>query len=279
MLLLLFLGHLISIGLTADRMPGVPAIVSALSGIISEGLEDFHYFFNLDKLSKIFAVFFKILASPFAAISYLFRTLLKPKSYSFAEVVSELGTILSEGFIEAFAPETLEDAHLERHHEHSAIPTQVLEFLFSPLFAISALWHWHFQDSDATQQKSYVDCFYQQIGWNQPSEDNDFENVQRATDDSWKKLESQFELQEQINSLQQQTTAPEVIVQKITVLQNVLEDVNKHSNETTIHLDNIRARCEDVFLNQHRFFQSAEKTASRSCVDQVIRNLTPLQPH
>ncbi len=41
---LLFLGHLISIGLTADRMPGVPEIVSALLGIVSEGFEDFHYF-------------------------------------------------------------------------------------------------------------------------------------------------------------------------------------------------------------------------------------------
>ncbi|CEK12025.1 hypothetical protein [Legionella hackeliae] len=41
-----FLGHLISIGVTADRVPGVPEIVSALLGIISEGFEDAHYFFD-----------------------------------------------------------------------------------------------------------------------------------------------------------------------------------------------------------------------------------------
>lgn len=42
--LLAFAGHLISIGLTSDRVPGVPEIISALLGIISEGFEDAHYF-------------------------------------------------------------------------------------------------------------------------------------------------------------------------------------------------------------------------------------------
>ncbi|VEG91439.1 hypothetical protein [Legionella spiritensis] len=42
--ILLFFGHLISIGVTADRVPGIPAIVSAILGIISEGFEDMHYF-------------------------------------------------------------------------------------------------------------------------------------------------------------------------------------------------------------------------------------------
>ena len=42
--IVLFLGHLISIGVTADRVPGMPQVLSALLGIISEGFEDFHYF-------------------------------------------------------------------------------------------------------------------------------------------------------------------------------------------------------------------------------------------
>lgn len=41
---LLFIGHLISIALTADRMPGVPQIVAALIAIVSEGFEDAGYF-------------------------------------------------------------------------------------------------------------------------------------------------------------------------------------------------------------------------------------------
>jgi hypothetical protein len=42
--LLFFFGHLISIGVTADRIPGIPEIASAILGIISEGIEDCHYF-------------------------------------------------------------------------------------------------------------------------------------------------------------------------------------------------------------------------------------------
>lgn len=42
--IILFLGHLVSIGVTSDRMPGVPQILAALIAIISEGFEDAHYF-------------------------------------------------------------------------------------------------------------------------------------------------------------------------------------------------------------------------------------------
>ncbi len=46
--IILFLGHLISIGVTSDRVPGIPEILSALLGIISEGFEDAHYFVDHD---------------------------------------------------------------------------------------------------------------------------------------------------------------------------------------------------------------------------------------
>lgn len=45
---LLFLGHLVSIAVTADRVPGIPQIWAALVAIISEGFEDMHYFMGHD---------------------------------------------------------------------------------------------------------------------------------------------------------------------------------------------------------------------------------------
>jgi hypothetical protein len=42
--ILLFLGHLISVGLTADRVPGIPQIIALIVAVISEGFEDAHYF-------------------------------------------------------------------------------------------------------------------------------------------------------------------------------------------------------------------------------------------
>ncbi|MCH9717370.1 MAG: hypothetical protein K0U52_09850 [Gammaproteobacteria bacterium] len=42
----LFIGHLVSIGVTADRIPGFSKYLSAFIGSISEGFEDVHYFFK-----------------------------------------------------------------------------------------------------------------------------------------------------------------------------------------------------------------------------------------
>ncbi len=47
--IILFLGHLVSIALTSDRLPGVPQIVSFLIGLICEGFEDAHYFLKTEK--------------------------------------------------------------------------------------------------------------------------------------------------------------------------------------------------------------------------------------
>lgn len=41
-----FLGHLVSIGVTSDRLPGLDEILSALIGIVAEFFEDWHYFFS-----------------------------------------------------------------------------------------------------------------------------------------------------------------------------------------------------------------------------------------
>ncbi len=43
---LLFVGHLFSIGVTADRIPGLSKYFSAFLGSLSEGFEDVHYFFK-----------------------------------------------------------------------------------------------------------------------------------------------------------------------------------------------------------------------------------------
>lgn len=51
--IILFLGHLLSISLTSDRMPGVPAFVSISLGFLSEGLEDGHYFLDFKNLFSV----------------------------------------------------------------------------------------------------------------------------------------------------------------------------------------------------------------------------------
>ncbi len=146
--------------------------------------EDFHYFFNLEALFKPFAITFKIISSPFHAIGYLAKSFWQnlnkqPDAPRAKEIFSNLGQIFSEGFIEAFStPEASSSTCAEvastgccpqghQHangtgslHEHSALPDQILELVFSPLFVLAALWHWAFQDPNRAQQESFTECFF-----------------------------------------------------------------------------------------------------------------------
>ena len=100
----LFLGHLVSIGLTADRVPGVPEIVSAILGIVSEGFEDLHYFVGHDHDS------------------------------------SDCCGHHHDGPLQSFIKNRLSPAH---GHNHDAdLPTKALLLMFSPIYALAAAWDW-----------------------------------------------------------------------------------------------------------------------------------------
>lgn len=280
-LILFFLGHLISIGLTADRMPGVPAIVSALFGIISEGLEDFHYFFDLDKLLKPMAITFKIIASPFAAIGYLLNCL---KNFEKPQL-SHLSNIFSEGFQEAFVEQetTQNNCCATHHHEHSALPDQILELVFSPIIALSALWHWGFQDKTLKNKKSYWECYNLQLGKKPIDERLDFQQIQTITDSGWLSAEAQFEIQEHLAYLNQQTQDQENINAKTMVFKKLHHQLNPQKstsfttqniivkNEITTHLD------KDIIRKQRSFFRT-EKTSSEHCLEHIQNLLTSVPP-
>ncbi len=271
-LIILFLGHLIGIGLTADRMPGVPALVSTLLGMLSEGFEDFHYFFDLKKFLKPLAIFFKIIASPFVAIGYLFQA--AQEKPALQEIRNKLGNIFTEGFQQAFESENAHEncAHAH-HHEHSDIPSQVVQIIFTPLFALSALWHYSFQDKLAKSPKSYQECFYLQLGWDNDSQNNDFNQVQSITETSWLKAEAQFQLAEHMSYLKEQTINPELATQKQQELKKIYDKLNSASTQLKdiIPLTN----GQDVSFNKHRFFTTSHKTATQEFIDELVKNLTP----
>jgi hypothetical protein len=294
LLLVFFLGHLISIGLTADRMPGIPAIVSALLGMISEGFEDFHYFFDLQALIKPFAITFKIISSPFQAIGYLVQSIWKKGTNAsdapnHQEVLKQLSSIFSEGFIEAFSTtETntsdckdkeascCSDGHQHavecaHHHEHSALPNQILELAFSPLFALSALWHWAFQDPSATTQKTFKECFYLQIGWPIENPEDDLKRVENASDSTWLKTESLFALKEKINSLDQEWLQKKLAQTKKQHLQTIY-DAASAPNATLDSVTNAYSEDAKRALSTHRFFKVGEKTDSQSLVESIVTN-------
>lgn len=50
--IVLFLGHLVSISATADRVPGIPEIITMLIGFVAEFFEDLHYFADFEHEHK-----------------------------------------------------------------------------------------------------------------------------------------------------------------------------------------------------------------------------------
>ena len=46
--IVLFLGHLVSISATADRVPGIPEIITMIIGFVAEFFEDLHYFADFE---------------------------------------------------------------------------------------------------------------------------------------------------------------------------------------------------------------------------------------
>ncbi|APF07829.1 T4SS effector ferrous iron transporter IroT/MavN [Legionella pneumophila] len=102
--ILLFMGHLISVAVTSDRMPGVPQILSALVAIISEGFEDAHYFIghtHEDELDEEHG----------HQDHHQFEKLLK----------------------ERLDPDSDQDHNMD-------IPTWILKTIASPIYGLAALW-------------------------------------------------------------------------------------------------------------------------------------------
>lgn len=99
-----FLGHLVSIGITADRVPGVPEIVSALLGILSEGFEDFHYFVGHGE--------------------------------------SGCCGHHHDDHLMSFIKNRLTPAH--GHSHDADLPTRVIKLIFYPVYRLAACWDWGF---------------------------------------------------------------------------------------------------------------------------------------
>lgn len=92
----LFVGHLLSIAVTSDRVPGMSETLSALLGFLQEGFTDVNYFFNTKEPSP-----------PKTA-----RERLEHRSKGGGE-----------------------------HDHNSDIPSVLLKWAFSPIFAAASLWH------------------------------------------------------------------------------------------------------------------------------------------
>lgn len=127
---LLFIGHLVSIGVTADRLPGVSQKFSALLGFISELFEDLHYFFGHAHAHE---------HEEHATHGHGHACSGGDHDHS------EHNHEQEHKHLKALLNERLGKGH--GHNHDLDIPTKVLKAFFTyiiPLYSLSALWDWGF---------------------------------------------------------------------------------------------------------------------------------------
>jgi hypothetical protein len=227
--IILFLGHLVSIGLTADRVPGVSNFYSALLGIISELFEDLHYFFGHNHHHHHHH---------------------------------------HEDKIQQRDLESLLKARLDEHqgHNHDVdVPTRLLKLVFAPVFVLAAVWDFTFSQDDKAPKKRL--SFEQAMNKHYGIEEEEPVAVTYsalATSDNWSLVQT-IDLIDRFKEkqLQKAMVGSDLARQKIealTALQTKLRQANTASRDAIKELiDNEKV---NPIYAKHRFFAQGNTDTS-----------------
>ncbi|QBR85153.1 hypothetical protein E3983_12805 [Legionella israelensis] len=247
--ILLFLGHLTSIGVNADRVPGIPNILTALLGVIAEGFEDLHYFMDLG------------------------------------------GHHHHHG--EKSADE-LRREHLDAQagHDHSHdIPTQIVKFIFSPLYFLSAVWDWatsklntedkklSFVDACKRQRLFIFDYFPDLFSSHPPSktaEKNEVENAYPVTSTNWKLVHAQYRIEryeeKHFNKTLVGRSTAKSKINELHQLKNELAGLETSEEAHALHNMLTEAKDKPVY-NQHRWFSSPKETSTQRFINDLPQRI------
>lgn len=257
--LLLFLGHLLSVALTADRMPGVPQIVSMLVAIISEGFEDAHYFIefghNEDEDNE------------------------NPDQHAHHDLQDLLQERLSGN---------------SEHNHNTDIPTWLLQKLASPIYALAALWDStcsklnqtaaplksDYQDHETKPRQPQVLSFHE--AWDKqrgiPKEQNvEFDTKAKKPSKKWQVEHAIAQIEKyETKHLKNVIVGRELAEAKIVALDKLKKDIRNLKDDESLAETLKRAQNQPIY-NQHRLFaQADEKTRTQEFVEELPQRVNAL---
>lgn len=249
--IILFFGHLISVALTADRMPGLPQIAAALIAMISEGFEDAHYFIGSDHATQ-------------------------EKHHSgdkHHHHHHDVNTLLKE--------------HLETEsgHNHTVdLPTRILKIAATPIYALAALWDsWTSRlnpteelsvDSEEQQQPSPKVLSFSQA-WNKQLGIEKEENVKicpsaQRPSAAWQIEHSTALIEKKIQQLQEASVNQEVASAKISQLQGLKKQIRQVAAAGGTLEETLKQEQKNPVYNQHRMFAVVEeRTATQVFIEEL----------
>lgn len=199
---LLFLGHLVSIGVTADRLPGVSQKFSALLGFISELFEDLHYFFGHEHGHEHAGE--QEAASPGAehGHGHSHECNGHHEHHSHAHPPEQDPQTRQRNHMKALLNERLGKGH--GHNHDLDIPTAALKLFFTyviPLYSLSVLWDWGFSHllnsgtrEDHTPYRLSYDDAAEKMGLHKAKEENLPHNARHPSND-WKLTHTVYRIQ------------------------------------------------------------------------------------
>lgn len=244
----LFLGHLVSIALTADRMPGVPQIVSMLVAIISEGFEDAHYFIGGDSHDE-------------------------EEGHDHQDFNSLRKERLSEN---------------SGHDHDTDIPTWLLQTVASPIYALAALWDSSFSALNQTsktnsaneQQKKQPQVISLKEAWDKQRGVAKKQHVELDPDakrpsEKWQQVHAIAQITKFENKhLKNVTIGRDLADVKIIELEHLKEQI-RHLKQGDSLAETLEQAKYQPAYNQHRLFAAAkdEKTTTQEFIEELPQRI------
>ncbi|SQG91696.1 Uncharacterised protein [Legionella pneumophila subsp. pascullei] len=233
--ILLFMGHLISVAVTSDRMPGVPQILSALVAIISEGFEDAHYFIGHSHEEE---------HGEEQEHHHQFEKLLKDR----------------------LDPESDHDHNMD-------IPTWLLKTVASPIYGLAALWDFSASKLNPSDKKPHTlnlrEAWNKQWGVAKEFDVKLNTNAERPSQE-WQVEHAVARIEKfQRKHLKDIVIGRELADKKIVALNQLKEKIRHPAKGETLRETLEHAKKQSDY-NQHRLFsQKGEKTRTQIFIEEL----------
>ena len=233
----LFFGHLISIGVTSNRVPGISAVFSAILGIISEGFEDAHYFIV--------------------------------HNHHEHEHEHEHEHDNERTHKKALLQERLSAGH---GHTHDVdLPTKAIKFLAAPVYFLAAVWDYLASkgNSGTREDLSFHRAWEKQMGIPKEESVKLPNNAQRPSA-NWQMEHMVYRIEDyKEKHLHTVSVGGEIAQQKSVALTKVQHDLREMSvTDRAAIKERLAVAKKDPIYHAHRFFAGG-KTATATFVEEL----------
>ncbi|RUQ88683.1 ECF transporter S component family protein [Legionella septentrionalis] len=258
--IVMFIGHLISMGVGDDRVPGIPEWATATMSTCSETLEDFHYFFD------------------FAADEDSHHHADDSHSQARHKHQHEDQEKKHAAHLKELLQERLGKGH--DHNHNNDIPTRILKRLFIPIYFAAACWDYLTSKLNSGQRPvlEFRRAFEKQWGLDEIKKVSVKETKEPSL--QWKKERAIYKIERfKEKHLQNVWVSQELAqgkAQQLTRLQHDLRELVLDADD--VLTTRIEQEANHAAYGKHRFFTNATaETATTGFLHNLAKQAKPMR--